>query len=344
MRHRHLFCFIRQSQRSARHLFRYLDALPFSEQKNCVDCIRVIDVVWRNAGGVGSAARLCSEHFVKEAALLDIAGKYFSLVDVLIANCRREVFPSRIFGVIRRITRVRCDMAGAAGNADAVRTDELVVVVIRPIIHEAVAVPFLAPFVVEFLIWEKSEAKHARRLAVNSFVDAFRLRLDLLIQPQAKLIRLTCGAKSWLVYQAENFETLAARKFAVVEHLQKVHQSVTVLSGTIPKVLVATAPEIPSVAPHDLLGRKIDAAIQRLEDLDRDLRKIGGRFSGGFRFVDRFGLPAAGKTEQRAADEAGSDSGETEKIVPGWQQCLHRNIIDMSLANGVARKFLSQIP
>jgi len=112
----------------------------------------------------------------------------------------------------------------------------------------------------------------------------------------------------------------------------------------IPKVLVATAPEIPSVAPHDFLGRKIDAAIHRLEDVGRNLRKIGGRFSGGFRFVDRFGLPAAGKTEQRAADDAGSDSGETEKIVPGWQQCLHRNIIDMSLANDVARKFLSQIP
>src|SRR5213596_119238 len=343
MRHWHLFCFIRQRQRSARHLFRYLDALPFSEQKNCVDCIRVIDVICRNAGGVGSAARLCSEHFVKEAAFLDIAGKDFSLVDVLIANRRCEIFPSRIFGVIWRIAGIRRDVAGAARDTDAVRTDELVVMIGR-IVHEALAVPFLARFVVEFRIWEKSEAKYTRRLAVNSFVDAFRLRFDLLIQPQAKLIWLTCGAKSWLVYQAENFETLAARKFAVVEHLQKVHQSVTVLSGMIPKVLVATAPEIPSVAPHDLLGRKIDAAIHRLEDVGRDLRKIGGCFSGGFRFVDRFGLPAAGKTEQRAADDAGSDSGETEKIVPGWQQCLHRNIIDMSLANDVARKFLSQIP
>src|SRR5260370_16525691 len=94
------------------------------------------------------------------------------------------------------------------------------------------------------------------------------------------------------------------------------------------------------VGDEDLIGGKSDDAIQRLEAVGRNLRKSGGRFSGGFRFVDRFGLPAAGKTEQRAADDAGSDSGETEKIVPGWQQCLHRNIIGMSLASGVARKFL----
>src|SRR5206468_11650478 len=111
----------------------------------------------------------------------------------------------------------------------------------RPTIHEAAAVPVLARFVVEFRMWEKSEAKYTRRLAVNGFVDAFRLRFDLLIQPQAKLIRLTCGSKSWLVYKAENFETLAARKFAMVEHFQMDHQSITVLSDMIPKVLVATA-------------------------------------------------------------------------------------------------------
>ena len=112
----------------------------------------------------------------------------------------------------------------------------------------------------------------------------------------------------------------------------------------IPKVLVAAAPEIPSVAPHDLLGRKIDAAIQRLEDVDRDLRKIGGRFSGSLRFVDGLGLPAAGEPKQRAADDAGSDPGETEKIVPRWQQCLHRNIIDTCLVDRVARKFLGHFP
>ena len=35
-----------------------------------------------------------------------------------------------------------------------------------------------------------------------------------------------------------------------------------------------------------------------------------------------------------------SDSRETEKIVPGRQQSLHRAIIDTSVANSVARQFL----
>src|SRR5262249_118833 len=223
-----------------------------SEQEDRIDRVWIVNVIGGDPRCVGSAAWLCSQHFVKEAAFLDIAGKDFSLVDVLIANCRREVFPSRIFGVIRRITRMWRDGARAAGNADAVRTDELVVVVICRIIHEAVPVPLLARFVVEFRIWEKPEAKHARRLAVDSFVDAFRFRFDLLIQPQAKFIRLTGGAKSRLVYQSENFEPLAARKFAVIEHLQKVHPSIAVLSGMIPKVLFTAATEVPSVAPHDL--------------------------------------------------------------------------------------------
>jgi hypothetical protein len=112
----------------------------------------------------------------------------------------------------------------------------------------------------------------------------------------------------------------------------------------IPKVLVATAPEIPSIAPHDLLGRKIDAAIHGFENVGSNLRKISGCFPGCLRFIDRLALPATGEREQSAADDAGSDSGETEKMVPRWQQCLHRKMIDTSVANDVARKFLSQIP
>src|SRR5438034_3355826 len=36
---------------------------------------------------------------------------------------------------------------------------------------------------------------------------------------------------------------------------------------------------------------------------------------------------------------AASDSGETEKNPRGWQQRLHRAIIDTPIANRVARKF-----
>src|SRR5205823_14172774 len=62
-------------------------------------------------------------------------------------------------------------------------------------------------------------------------------------------------------------------------------------------------------------------------------------FASRFRFVNWLVFPAAGKTEQCACNHAASDSCEREKIAPGWQQRLHRAIIDTSLVNRVARKF-----
>jgi hypothetical protein len=107
----------------------------------------------------------------------------------------------------------------------------------------------------------------------------------------------------------------------------------------IPKMFVASAPKVPGVAAHDCLGRKINAAIHRLENVCGDLREIGRAFSRRFGFVDRLVFFAAGKYEERAHSNARSDSRETEKMTPRWQHCLHRVIIDTSLLNLVARKF-----
>src|SRR5262249_29150760 len=156
---------------------------------------------------------------------------------------------------------IRRDVTGAAGDANAIRSNEFIVIVISRVLVETFSVPFLARFIVKFWIWKKPKPKHARRLAINGFVDAFRFRFYLLVEPQTKFIRLAGSAKSGLVYQPQGFETLTARKFAVVEHLQKIHQSVAVLRGVIPKMLVTGAPEVPRVSPHDFLGRKINAAV-----------------------------------------------------------------------------------
>ena len=86
VRHRHLLFFSGQRKRSARHFFRHRDPLPLSKQKDRVDRIWIVDVIGRDARGIGSAARLCEKHFVKEAAFLDVAGEHFSFVDVLIAD------------------------------------------------------------------------------------------------------------------------------------------------------------------------------------------------------------------------------------------------------------------
>jgi hypothetical protein len=109
-------------------------------------------------------------------------------------------------------------------------------------------------------------------------------------------------------------------------------------------MLITTAPEVPGIATHDFLWRKLNATIHRLENVGSDLRKISGCFPGCFRFVNWLVFLAASKTEQCACSQAASDSGETEKIARGWQQYPHRAIIDTPLVNRVARKFLTHVP
>ena len=132
---------------------------------------------------------------------------------------------------------------------------------------------------------------------VDCSIDACRFGLRLFVEQQAKFVRLARRAESRLVHEAEHFETFAARKFAVIEHLQQIHQTKTVLRGVIPKMLVASAPEVPGIAAHDFLRRKINAAIHRLENVGSDLRKIGRAFSCRFSFVDGLVFFAAGKHE-----------------------------------------------
>jgi len=70
-----------------------------------------------------------------------------------------------------------------------------------------------------------------------------------------------------------------------------------------------------------------------------NLRKIGSRQASCFRFIDWFVFLAAGQSQERTCEKPTSDSCEREKIAPGWQQRLHRAIIDTSVVNRVARKF-----
>src|SRR5882672_10479154 len=230
-------------------------------------------------------------------------------------------------------------MTGATRYADATRADEFLVAVVSGILNETIAIPFLARCLVEIRIRKKPKTEHTRRLSVDGSIDACRFWLRLFVEPQAKFVRLARRAESRLVHQAEHFETFAARKFAVIEHLQQIHQTKTVLRGVIPKMLVASAPEVPGIAAHDFLRRKINAAIHRLENVGSDLRKIGRPFSSRFSFVDRLVFFAAGKHKQSANTEAGSDSTEAEKMAPRWQHCLHRVSIDTLRAKRVARKF-----
>ena len=102
-------------------------------------------------------------------------------------------------------------------------------------------------------------------------------------------------------------------------------------------MLVACAPEVPGIAPHDFLRRQIDPAVHRFENVGSDSRKIRRSFSSRFRLVDWLVFFATGDCQEKAGNKTDSDRGETEKIALGLEESLHRAIIDISLANRVAR-------
>src|SRR4029077_1634710 len=223
VRHWHLLFFSRQSEGAARHFFRDRDSLPFGKQKDRINRIWIVDMIRGYPRSIGSAAWLRRQHLIKESAFFYVAGEDFSFVDVLIANGRCEIFPARIFRIGRRIIWIRRDMTSATRDTDAIRTDQLVVVLIARIVHETIAVPLFACLFIEVGIWKNPEAKDPRWFAVNRLIDACRFGLHLFIEPQAKFIWLGRGAKSGLIDQAQSLETLTARIFAAIQHLQEIH-------------------------------------------------------------------------------------------------------------------------
>src|ERR1700756_791186 len=138
-----------------------------------------------NAGGVGSATRLRPQFLIKKAAFFCIAGEDLSLVDILVTYRRSEVFPTGTVRIDGRLVRIQSDMAGCAGNSDAIRPDKAPVVVVAWVVQETITIPFPASFFVEFRFWEKPEANHSRRLAVNFLIDASWFGRSLLIEHQS---------------------------------------------------------------------------------------------------------------------------------------------------------------
>src|SRR6266545_2866535 len=193
------------------------------KQEDWIDCVWIVDVIGCDPGSIGGATRLRGQHLIKEAAFFDVTGKDFSFVDVLITNGRCEIFPARVLRIGGRIIWIRRDVTGATGDADTIWANQFAIVIIGRVVHETIAVPFFACLFVKVGIWKKPETEDPGWFAVNSLVDAWRLWFYLLIEPQAKFIRFRRGAKSRLVHQAQSLETLTARKFAAIQHLQEIH-------------------------------------------------------------------------------------------------------------------------
>src|SRR5215831_14294524 len=99
MWHGHFCLLTGKREGAASHLLRNANAFALGQQKDRVDGVRIVDVVSGYARCIRSPARLRSEHFVEKSALLDITGKNLSFVDVLVADRRCEILPTRIFRV-----------------------------------------------------------------------------------------------------------------------------------------------------------------------------------------------------------------------------------------------------
>ena len=109
-------------------------------------------MIGRDTRSVGGARGLGGQFFVKEAALLNVRREDFAFADVLVADRRGEVFPTQILWIGRRVGGVRRDVTGAAGDSDAIRPNERVVIVEVGVADEACPVPLLAGFFVKFWI------------------------------------------------------------------------------------------------------------------------------------------------------------------------------------------------
>src|SRR6266481_4091662 len=234
-------------------------------------------------------------------------------------------------------------MAGSATYSNFVGSNNRRVIVVVGIIIESLSVPFFLRLIVEIGIWKQPETHDPCRVAIDFGINPFRFWSHPLIQIETVSVFciLIAGLpETRLIDKAQIGMSRAA--LSRIDHLQKIDQSIAFPRDPVPKVLVAARPEIPRVAPHNFFRRKFDAAIHRFENIGGNLWKIGGRFSGRLRIVAWLVFLTAAKRQHYAANDAGSDSCETEKIATGgWQQHLHRATIDTPLANGVARKIQS---
>ncbi len=96
----HFLFFAGQSERPTGHFFGRGNALAFGEKEDGVDRVGIVDVIGRDARGVGGARGLGGQFFVKEAALLNVAAK---------------TLPSRMYWL--PIAEARFSQRGFSGSA-----------------------------------------------------------------------------------------------------------------------------------------------------------------------------------------------------------------------------------
>ena len=111
-------------------------------------------------------------------------------------------------------------MARTARHPDAIRSDELVIVIVLRVVHEALAIPSLASGFVEIRIREQPETENAGRLSIDFFINARWFGFGWFVQPKAIFVRLRRSPEAGLIDQPESLEALSAWILAIVERLK----------------------------------------------------------------------------------------------------------------------------
>src|SRR5262245_12674407 len=114
-------------------------------------------------------------------------------------------------------------MARTARHPDAIGSNELVIVIVARIVHEALAIPSLTSGLVEVRIREQPETENTGRLSINLFINARWFRFRWLVQPKTIFIRLRRSPETGLIHQSESLEALSSGILAIVERLEQVH-------------------------------------------------------------------------------------------------------------------------
>ena len=209
---------------------------------------------------------------------------------VLRADGRTQVGEGWVRGVGRRVDRAGADMAEAARHADAVRTHQVLVVVVFLVGVVALGIPRLLRRLVEVGIGKQPQSHDAGRLAV---IRANRHRLAAradgdtgifrrvgervgraarlpLVQPQAEMLRVGTGrfVEAGFVDQPQIGPAGVAAEFLAgmrADDLQQVERAEGGSGHAVPEAVVAAGPHHPGVAPLHFRRGQRHAAIHVVE-------------------------------------------------------------------------------
>ena len=191
-----------------------------------------------------------------------------------------------MFRIGGRFDRARADMAERAGHADAVRADQVLVVVIAGIGVVTHGIPFLGGGCIEGGIRKETETDNTGRPSIvradgqvvtaraNPHAGIFRFVFEwigrairiALVEPQAVALRIGPGRldETGLVHQPKISPAIVAGILEAGmggERLEKIERAKTGDGERIPKAIVAAGPDQPHVAAFDLLGGQRQTAV-----------------------------------------------------------------------------------